>query len=173
MFSIIIINIFLDLIHTDEFDGSTTLSKLAVFEESYTLLCSVITDVNDPLTKYFVEEKYFTTEEEKQISAITAASEKLQQLMQKISDSLKANSTRAFYMMLRIMKEHGGKATQTLADLIMDKLKISAQKLSYFCINDICVQHDEPKGLFIIIFRLSFACTYLRICFIHDECHYF
>jgi len=41
--------------------------------------------------------------------------------------------------MVRIMEEHGGKGTQTLANHIMNRLKISPDKLSYIC-------SDKPKG---------------------------
>ena len=44
------------------------------------------------------------------------------------------------------MKEHGGKLTQTLADHIMNRLKISADKLSHICSDDVQVHNDKPKG---------------------------
>jgi len=49
--------------------------------------------------------------------------------------------------MLKIMKEHGGKGTQTLADHIMNRLKISADKLSHMFSDDVQVRNDEPKGI--------------------------
>ena len=121
-------------------------SELALFEENYALLCNTITDVIDPLMKCFVEETLIATEEQKQIADITAASEKLRKLFVNISHSLKADNTRGFYMMLKIMKEHGGKGTQVLADLIMNRLKISADELLRICSDDIHVQNHELKG---------------------------
>jgi len=122
------------------------LSELAVFEENYALLCNTITDVNDPLIKCFVEEKFLTTEEERQIAAVTGASEKLRLLLLKISTLLQTNNIRGFNVMLKIMKEHGGKLTQTLADHIINRLKISPDKLSHICSDDVQVHNDEPKG---------------------------
>ena len=98
--------------------------------------------------KYCVEENIFTSEEETQIIAYTAVVEKLQLLLLKISSCLKAGDTRSFHMMLAIMREHGGKGTQTLADHIMNlcRLKISTNQLPRVCSVDTHVQNDEPKG---------------------------
>ena len=122
------------------------LSELAVFEENYALLYSIITDVIGPLIKWFVDGKMFTAEEEKEITAINEAPERLRLLLLKISNSLKYNNTRGFYMTLKIMKEQGGKGTQTLADHIMNRLKISINELSQICCDNIHVQNNEPKG---------------------------
>ena len=119
-------------------------SRLVVFEENYALLHSTIADIVDPLMKCFVEEKILSTEEEAQISATTA--EKLQQILRKISSCLEAGDTKSFNMMLTIMKEQGGKGTQVLSDLIMNRLKSSTDQLSHICSNDVHVQNDEPKG---------------------------
>ena len=105
-------------------DGcDTELRELVVFETNYALLSNTITDVVDPLMKSFLEENLFTVEEEKEITNITLAQEKKLQLLCKNSTLLKANNTRSFYIMLKIMKDHGGKGTQTLADHIMSELK--------------------------------------------------
>jgi len=48
--------------------------------------------------------------------------------------------------MFKILKEHGGKGTQTLADHIMNRLKISADKLSHICSDDVQVHNYKPKG---------------------------
>ena len=134
---------------TDVADNGSVLDELAVFEENYALLCNMIADVIDPLMKYCVEEKLLTIEEETQIIAYTAAAEKLQRLLPKISSCLKAGNTRSFHVMLRIMKEHGGKGTQTLADHIINRLKISTDQLSHVCTVDTYVKNDQPKGLLI------------------------
>jgi len=134
------------VIYTDEIVNDLELSELTVFEENYALLCNIITDVNDPLIKCFIGEKFLTTEEERQIATVNAASEKLRLLLPKISTLLQTNNIRGFYIMLKIMKEHGGKTTQTLADHIMNRLKISPDKLSHICSNDVQVHNDEPKG---------------------------
>ena len=135
--------------YTDSDDSDSddsTHSELAVFEESYALLYNTIVDVIDPLMKYCVEEKIFTSEEETQIIAYTVVAEKLQLLLLKISSCLNASDTRSFHMMLAIMRKHGGKGTQTLADHIMNRLKISTDKLPRVCTVDTHVQNDEPKG---------------------------
>ena len=135
--------------YTDSDDSDSndlTHSELAVFEENYALLCNTIVDVIDPLMKYCVEEKIFTSEEETQIIAYTAVVEKLQLLLLKISSCLKAGDTRSFHIMLAIMKEHGGKGTQTLADHIMNRLKVSTDQLPRVSTFDTHVQYDKPKG---------------------------
>ena len=120
--------------------------ELAVFEENYALLSSVITDVIDPLMKWLVDGKVFTIEEDQEITAINEPPERLRLLLSRISDTLKADNARCFYAMLKIMKEHGGKGTQTLADLIMNRLKISVDKLSQILCDNNHVQNNEPNG---------------------------
>ena len=123
-----------------------------MFEENYALISNTVTDVIDPLMKCCVEEKIFTAEEAKEITASIEASEQLQVMLLKISDALKADNARGFYVMLKIMKEHGNKRTETLADHIMNRLKVSSNELSsQFCSGDnIHVQDDEPKGLSVV-----------------------
>ena len=134
-------------------DNSSMLSELAVFEENYPLLCNTISDITDALMECCMKKKVFTTEEDKQISAITAAPEKLQLLLQKITSSLQVNDTRSFYIMLKVMKECGGNGAQTLADHIMSRLKISTDKLLNICSDDMHVKNDEPKGLSLLCFE--------------------
>ena len=125
--------------YTDEVDHGPLLSEPAVFEENYALLCNTITDIIDPLMKYFVEQELIATEE------INAAPEKLRLMLLKISDSLRTNDTRGFCMMLEIMKEHGGKGTQVLADHIMNRLKVSSNSVSHIC--DGSRQSIQHKGV--------------------------
>ena len=127
--------------YTGVVDNDSVVTELAVFEENYALLCNTITDVIDPLVKCCMEEKIFTTKEEKEITITTDALEKLRLLLLKISNCLKADDTRGFHIMLSIMKEHGGKGTQTLADHMMRRLKISSEH-----IRNNPVQNDESKG---------------------------
>ena len=141
----------MNTLYTD-INGSL-LIELTVFEENYPLLCNTIADVIDPLMKCYMEEKMFTTEEETQIVAHTAIVEKLKLLLLKISSSLKAGDTRSFHMMLTIMRGHGGKGTQTLADHIMNRLNISTDQLSHVCTVDTLVQCDGPKGLSVLNYR--------------------
>ena len=134
-------------------NNSSALSKLAVFEENYALLCNTIEDVIDPLMKCCVEEKVLTSEEKVHIVAHTAVAEKLKLLLLKISNSLKAGDTRVFHMMLAVMRGHGGKGTQTLADHIMNRLNISTDQLSHVYTVDTTVQYDGPKGLSMLNYR--------------------
>ena len=93
-----------------------------------------------------MKEKIFTINEEQPV-AIATASVKVQLLLQKISTLLKAGNSTGFYMMLKIMKEHGDKGAQTLADHIMNTLKISGDKLpQLFSNKDVYVKIDESKG---------------------------
>ena len=71
--------------YADAVENISLLSELSVFEETYALLCNTITDIIDPLTEYFVEEKLIVTEE------INATPEKLRIMLLKISDSLKTS----------------------------------------------------------------------------------
>ena len=135
------------LLYLDDIDSGPMLSELAVFEENYGLLRITITDIIDPLVKYFVDGKHFTVEEEKQVTAITATSDKLELLFTKLLSLLKAGNSKGFYMMLKVMKEQGGIGTQTLADHIINRLKISADELLHICNDDLHGQNNEVKGL--------------------------
>ena len=97
--------------------------------------------------KCLLEENFFATEEQKQITETTSASDRIRILLLNISSSLNANNTRGFYMMLEVMKEHGGKGTLKLADHIANRLNVSADK-SFLDLDDIEVQNDEQKSLF-------------------------
>ena len=146
-------------------NDDSTPSELAVFEECHALLCNMITDIIDPLMKYCMEEKLLTTEEKAQISAVTVVAEKLCLLLLKISNCLKAGDKRVFYMMLAIMRGHGGKETQTLADHIMNRLRISNDKLADICGNGACMQIKKPKGLCWLIKKL-YGALIICVCFI-------
>ena len=115
------------------------LSIQTVIKENYALLCNTITDIVDPLMKYLAEEKTFTLKEEKQVSE---ASEKVRLLLNTL---LESDDKRGIYMMLKIMKEHGGKGTQNLADHIMNRVKISPNELLQV-IED-SKGYIQPKGL--------------------------
>ena len=142
--------------------NGSTLSDLAVFEENYALLCNTIADVIDPLMKCYVEEKVLTTEEKAHIVAHTVVAEKLKLLLLKISSSLKAGDTRVFYLMLTIMREHGGKGTQTLADHIINRLKISTDQLPHVYIADTLVQYDRSKDLSVLtIINVLTLCVHM------------
>ena len=104
-------------------------------------------DINDMLIECFMENRLFTIEEQKQIMTATSAPEKLKLLLQKISTSLKADNAKSFYIMLKAMKKHGSKGTQTLADHIMKRLKITADKLSYICNDGGEAQSDKTEGV--------------------------
>ena len=137
-----------DFIYTGLVSDGLLLSESVVFNETYAMLCNTINDIVDPLMKCFVKENLFATEEQKQISEITSASEKIRMLLLNTSSSLNANNTRGFYMLLKIMKEHGGKRTLTLANHIMNRVKVLADKSFHMCIDhdDIEVQNDEPAS---------------------------
>ena len=134
------------LCYTGEINEVSFPSELAVFEENYALLYNTIANINDLLINWFLEEKIFTINEEQTV-AITTASAKVQLLLQKISTLLKAGNSTGFYIMLKVMKEHGDKGAQTLADHIMNTLKISGDKLpQLFSNKDVHVENDESKG---------------------------
>ena len=126
-------------------------SELTVFEENYALLCNTITDIVDPLMEFLLKEKMFADQIKKETVAVTASSEQLKYLLLIISHSLNANGTRCFYMMVKIMKEHGGKETQTLADHIMNRLEILPDKLFEICSDDVYARNDTIKGFLLNI----------------------
>ena len=94
--------------------------------------------------KYFVVEKLCTTEEEKQITAITTVQEILRLLLLQVSNLLKADDTRGFYIMLKVMKEHGNKETKKLADHMMNRLDNSAS-------DRVSVPNNGVKGLSVFV----------------------
>ena len=106
-----------------------------MFEEYHALLLSTITDVIDHLMKCFVEKKLFTTEEEKQITAITTVQEILGSLLLKVSSLLNADDTRGFFVMLKVMKEYGNKGTKKLVDLMINRLNT-------LLINQVCLCYN-------------------------------
>lgn len=97
-----------------DYDGSGV-NELAVFRRCYAILCDTMTDIDD-LLKHFVTEKIITISEEDEIKSFSVKSEKVRKLLLNISGPLKAGNTNGFYVMLKIMKEFGTKATQDLAD---------------------------------------------------------
>ena len=58
-------------------------------------------------------------------------------LLSNISSSLHAINTKGFSLMLKIMKERGGKGTQSLADHIMTRIKTLNGKLFHICSDDV------------------------------------
>ena len=141
-------------IYIDEMNTGLVAIELTVFEENYALLCNTVTDIIDPLIRFFVEEEPFS---EKEILAITAAPEKLRLLLQNISISLKINNTRTFHMLLKIMKEHGGKGTRVLADHMKKRLKLLYDKPSSIYSDDVCIKNDSMKGLLVIKFLMLYV----------------
>ena len=137
----------------DEIDYNSNVIEVAVFEENYALLCNTIKDVIDPLIKCFVREKLCTAEEEKQITAITTVQKILQSLLLKVSSLLKADDTRGFYIMLKIMKEHGSNGTKNLADHMKNRLNSLNDKLLQFCSDHVSMPNNEVKGL--SVFQLN------------------
>jgi len=116
---------------------------LVVFEEYYALLCNT-TNITDHLIKCFVEKKFFTAEEKESIAI--EAPEKLRVLLLKILNALKANDTGGFYIMLKVMRDHGDKGTKTLANQIFSRLKGLSENLSSHIFNDDDV-HAQDDGL--------------------------
>ena len=100
--------------------------ELAVFQETYAMLCNTITEINDIL-QYFKIENIITTDEEEEIKNIATNPEKTKRVMLNVLASLKAGNNNKFYDMLKVMKNHGFMATQNLADLMTTRLKVSSK----------------------------------------------
>ena len=135
-------------LYTDMADSGSTLNELTVFEKHRGLFYNAVRSITDPLMKCFMEKKLFINK--MQLSDNAEAPEKSDFLLLNVSNCLEAGDTTSFYMMLKIMREHGN-GTATLANIMMDKLNISADELSDICSANTHVHIDELKGLFALI----------------------
>ena len=107
-------------------------SETNVFNNHYAKLCSTLTDIDD-LLPHFVEEKIISINVVDEINGYGSSRRKVQKLIFHVSGPLTAGNTRGFYIMLRIMEEHGQDATQQLASQIKDSLTITDDKRSNHC----------------------------------------
>ena len=100
-----------------------SLTEEDAFTRHYSQLCDTLTDV-DNLLPHFVEQRVITNNDLEEISAIVPSTkkQKVQKLMIHVSGPLKAGNTEVFYIMLKIMEEHGLQATNQLADQIRGSL---------------------------------------------------
>ena len=103
--------------------------ELTVFQQYYAILCNTVTDIDD-LLKYFVSEEIISISEEEEIKGFSVKSEKIRKLLINISGPLKAGDKNGFYVMLKIMKEYGTKATQVLAEKMTSSIVLPSVKLS-------------------------------------------
>ena len=95
--------------------------ELNVFTEYYSALCDTVTDV-DNLLPQFVQKKVVAMSDHEEIMASSTKKAKVQKLMIHVSGPLRAGNAEGFHSMLRIMEEHGHKATQQLANQIRRSL---------------------------------------------------
>ena len=103
------------------------------------MLCNTMTDIDDLLT-YFVSENIITLNEEEVIKSSTTKSEKVRKLLLNISGPLKAGDANGFYVMLKIMKDRGTKATQNLATLLTARINSIDRPLL-----------EDPESLFLLL----------------------
>ncbi|XP_065918394.1 NACHT, LRR and PYD domains-containing protein 12-like isoform X2 [Dysidea avara] len=108
--------------------GDSNLEEFTILQENYAVLCNTMTDIDD-LLKYFVAEKIITLNEEEEIKSSATKSDKVQKLLLNISDLLKAGNNNGFYIMLKIMKDRGTKATQNLATLLSSRITTKDETL--------------------------------------------
>ena len=104
--------------------------ELNMFTDYYSALCHTLTDV-DSLLPQFVQKRVITTDNLEEINAIVTSTKKVQKLMVHISGPLGAGNTEVFYIMLRIMEEHGHHATQQLAHQIRGSLSVNDRNTSH------------------------------------------
>jgi len=97
-----------------------------------------MTDIDD-LLKYFVSENIITLNEEV-IRSSTTKSEKVRNLLLNISGPLKAGYTNGFYVMLKIMKDRGTRATQNLATFLTARINSIDRPLL-----------EDPESLFLLL----------------------
>ena len=97
--------------------------ELDVFRVHYAMLCNTLTDINN-LLPHFVVENVIDVDTLEEINAAIPATAKfkVQKLMTHISGPLTAGYTEIFYTMLRIMEQYGHLATQQLANQIRKSL---------------------------------------------------
>jgi len=116
---------------------TAVLEEFTILQENYAVLCNTMTDIDD-LLKYFVTEKIITLNEEEEIKSSTTKSDKVRKLLLNISGPLKAGDKNGFYVMLKIMKDHGTKATQNLATLLTARVTTDDRP-----------SHEDPESLFL------------------------
>ena len=101
-----------------------TCTELSVLTKNFSKLCDTLTDI-DKLLPHFVDENVIKFEDLDDINTVVISNKKVQRLMTHISGPLRAGNTEGFYIMLRIMEEHGHHATQQLADQIRSSLSVT------------------------------------------------
>ena len=104
--------------------------ELTVFRENYAMLCNTITEIED-LLQYFKIENIITSGEEEEIKGIATNPEKTKRVMLNVLTSLEVGNNNKFYAMLKVMKNHGFVATQNLAKLITTRLKVSSESSKF------------------------------------------
>ena len=110
-------------------------------------MCHTVTDINE-LLKYFVTEKIITLSQEEEIKSHITQSERVSKLLLIISGPLEAGDSNGFYTMLKIMKIHGVRATQQLADdiiAVVDESKLP--NLVNNSLSNSTLPHDWTEGL--------------------------
>ena len=102
-----------------------TSTELNVFNKNCSKLCDTLTDIEN-LLPHFVDENVIKFGDLEEINAVVPSTKKhkVQKLMVHISGPLEAGNTEVFYIMLRIMEEHGHLATQQLAEEMRTSLTI-------------------------------------------------
>ena len=108
-------------------------TEMDVLTKHYSKLCNTLTDI-DNLLPHFVEEKIVSFNDHSEINIVVISTKKVQRLMAYTSNPVRAGNTEVFYIMLRIMEEHGHHATQQLADQIRRSLTVTNEdKSSHHC----------------------------------------
>ena len=116
-------------------------NELLVFKETYASLCNTITDINE-LLKYFVTEKVINFDQQQEITACVTKPERVTKLLAIIAGPLEAEDSKGFYIMLQIMKTYGMKATQCLADNIIEKV----DKTKLPILINVEIERNIPEG---------------------------
>ena len=128
-------------------------NELSVLQENYAKLCSTMTDIEN-LLKYFVAERIINIDEDEVIKSCVTKAEKVKKLLLNISGPLQAGNKDGFYIMLKIMKDHGTKATQSLAEDIRETLTTSCSK----------VVKEQCKGMLLSISLINQNSLILNKC---------
>lgn len=112
---------------------------MKVFTENYAVLCKTMTDIDD-LLMYFVSEEIITINEKEEMNNCIRT-EKVEKLLAVIAGPLQTGYKKGFYVMLKVMKKYGTKATQYLAKQIEISVALNDGKAE-------TKQEEQQKGLY-------------------------
>ena len=89
--------------------------ELEILQKHYPDLIHTLTDIKS-LLPHCVKKRIISFDENQDISAVTASSDKVTKLLEHVSGPLESGNSRGFYDLLTIMKSEGKPPTKDLAN---------------------------------------------------------